>query len=196
MKEKIIPRWEWRTFGEEFGGAEEKIQKHERGNHKLSKEKYILSKKSNENIKIRDDLMDIKTLKEVNEDSLEQWYPALKETFPLSKDNIKMLLKDYFKVEVPKLEQEEYTFEEFLEKVVKSSDELKVVDVEKERFIYVINMAIVEIADASFDGIKTRTICVEHADPDNVIKTVRELGLADYENINYIKAMKKTVDFE
>ncbi len=196
MKEKIIPRWEWRTFGEDFGGAEEKIKKHERGNHKLSKEKYILSKKSNENTKIRDDLMDIKTLKEVNDESLEQWYPALKETFPLSKDKIKILLKDYFKVEVPKLGQDEYTFEEFLEKVVKSSDELKIVDVEKERFIYVINMAIVEIAEASFDGIKTRTICVEHADPDNVIKTVRELGLADYENINYIKAMKKAVDFE
>lgn len=64
--DKIIPRWEWRTFGSKFGVSEEKIQNHKLGNFKRSSEKYILSKNSNDNCKIRDDLMDIKRLKQVS----------------------------------------------------------------------------------------------------------------------------------
>jgi len=56
---KIIPRWEWRTFGKEFGEGEARIKAHELATFKKSSEKYILSKNSNENCKIRDDLMDI-----------------------------------------------------------------------------------------------------------------------------------------
>ncbi|ABR47314.1 conserved hypothetical protein [Alkaliphilus metalliredigens QYMF] len=196
MSEKIIPRWEWRTFANEFGEAEERIKKHERGNLKFSEEKYILSKGSNENTKFRDDLMDIKSLQEVNQDSLEQWYPTMKDTFPMTKEKIAVLFTDYFKAPVPQFKKEAYTFEAFLEELIKPCDELEVVDVKKERHIYVINMAVVEIAEAQFNGIPMRTICVEHADPDNVMKIVRELGLEGFENINYITAMKKAVGLE
>ena len=82
---EIIPRWEWRTFGKEFGVGEERIKKYEQVLFKKSSEKYILSRKSNENCKIRDDLMDIKSLRQVNEDKLEQWYPTMKLSFPLKK---------------------------------------------------------------------------------------------------------------
>ena len=50
-----------------------------------------------------------------------------------------------------------------------------------------------EIADTTFNGVPMRTVCVEHIDPDNVIATVRELGLIGFENINYINAMKTAV---
>ena len=82
---EIIPRWEWRTFGMTFGEGENRIKAHELGTFKKSSEKYILSKNSNENCKIRDDLMDIKSLRQINADKLEQWYPTMKLTFPLKK---------------------------------------------------------------------------------------------------------------
>ena len=192
MAEKIIPRWEWRTFGKAFGAAEAKIQAQPQGSVKKSMEKYILSAKSDENCKIRDDLMDVKSLQQVNSDKLEQWYPTLKEGFPISKESISKLFKEYFKVAVPKLEQESYTYNEFVALVEKQPD-LRVVDVVKERFIYTINDAIVEIANATFNGVPDRTVCVEHIDPALVIKTVRELGLEGYQNINYIQAMKRAV---
>ena len=72
MAGKIIPRWEWRTFGENFGVSEEKIKAYELGNFKKSSEKYILSANSNENCKVRDELMDIKSLQQINDDKLEQ----------------------------------------------------------------------------------------------------------------------------
>ena len=42
----------------------------------------------------------------------------------------------------------------------------------------------------------TRTICVEHEDPQNVINTVRQLNLDRYENINYLRAMKDAVGMD
>ena len=81
--DKIVPRWEWRTFGQDFGPAEprfaalspEKVQK--------SEEVYLLVAGSDANVKVRDQLLDIKQLERVNEDGLEQWRPVLKEPFPL-----------------------------------------------------------------------------------------------------------------
>ena len=192
MAGKIIPRWEWRTFGENFGVTEEKIKAYELANFKKSEEKYILSRNSNENCKIRDDLMDIKSLQQINDDKLEQWYPTLKEGFPLSQETITMLCKDFFKVEVPAMDKEAYDFEAYIE-LCKTVKDLVVVDVYKERSIYVINEAIVEIAETKFNGVPMRTICVEHTDPENVINVVRMLGADHFENINYIQAMKKAV---
>jgi len=190
----IIPRWEWRTFGKEFGKSEELIKAHTLGNVKKSSEKYILTEMtSSENCKIRDDLMDIKSLKQVDANKLEQWYPTCKETFPMKKETIENLFKNFFQVEVPKFERDEYTYEQYLEELVKPTKGLEIVDVYKERHIYVINEATVEIAETTFNGVPNRTICVEHEDPANVMKTVRELGLEGLPNINYINAMKQAV---
>jgi len=63
----------------------------------------------------------------------------------------------------------------------------------KERQAYQINRTTVEIAETKFNGVPMRTICVEHEDPVLVISTVRELGAAGFENINYINAMKTAV---
>lgn len=192
MAGKIIPRWEWRTFGENFGVSEEKIKAYELGNFKKSSEKYILSANSNENCKVRDELMDIKSLQQINDDKLEQWYPTLKEGFPLSQETITKLCTEFFKVEVPAMDKEAYDFEAYIE-LCKTVKDLVVVDVYKERSIYVINEAIVEIAETKFNGVPMRTICVEHADPENVINVVRMLEADKFENINYIQAMKKAV---
>lgn len=191
MAGKIIPRWEWRTFGEKFGEGEDRIRAYELGNFKKSSEKYILSRNSNENCKIRDDLMDIKSLQQINDDKLEQWYPTLKEGFPLKAASIQRLFADFFKIEVPAL-ADSYTYEAFVA-LCKQQKDLCVVDVYKERAIYTINEAIVEIAETKFNGVPMRTVCVEHTDPANVIGVVRKLGLEGFENINYIQAMKTAV---
>lgn len=54
----VTARWEWRTFGPRFGcGGPPR--------------------------KVRDDLMDIKALRKVDADGLEQWMPVMKAGFPL-----------------------------------------------------------------------------------------------------------------
>ena len=186
----IIPRWEWRTFGDNFNGADEKIMAMN-PSEKKSGEKYILSRNSNENCKIRDDLMDIKSPVNVNEDKLEQWYPTMKLSFPLSKEQITELYTKFWKVEVPEL-KDSYDYAEFVELCSQQKD-LCVVDVKKVRHITNIDETIVEVAETEFNGVPNRTVCVEHIDPALVMSVVRKLGLEGLPNINYINAMKQAV---
>ncbi|MBL3540196.1 hypothetical protein [Aminivibrio sp.] len=192
MAKPIIARWEWRTFGAGFDEPEERIRKFEQGNFKESEEVYVLSKNSDENVKVRDDLLDIKSLQEVNADGLEQWFPVLKAGFPVTVEDLKNVF-GYFKVPEPIFGRKKYTFDQFLNEIVRPNQNLRLVQVKKKRHIYVINGAVTEIAETEFDGVALRTICVEHEDPEVVMKTVRELGMEDLPNINYIQAMKKTV---
>ncbi len=192
---KIIPRWEWRTFGEGFGDAEEKIKSYGCTREVESSEVYILSKKSGENIKVRDTLMDIKLLREVNADSLEQWFPIMKATFPIAADEMQEVFKAAgVSVEV-KLDQE-MGFDEFIAEMVETNPDLKAVGVFKKRYGYMIDGATVELADLTIDGKAIRTTAVEDADPELVSTLVKKLGLNSFENISYIKAMRRMVGFE
>ena len=188
----IIPRWEWRTFGSDFKGADQKIMDLN-PSVKKSGEKYILSRNSNENCKIRDDLMDIKSPVNVNEDKLEQWYPTMKLSFPLSKEQVTELFTKYFKIDVPEL-ADSYDYAAFVELCGQQKD-LCVVDVKKVRYITNIDATIVEVAETEFNGVPNRKVCVEHIDPALVMSVVRKLGVEGLPNINYIRAMKDAVGF-
>ncbi len=78
----IKPRWEWRTFGQRFGEAEQRLAALAPQGQQESDEVYLLSSGGG-NVKVRAALMDIKVLKQVNADGLEQWIPVMKAEFPL-----------------------------------------------------------------------------------------------------------------
>jgi len=189
--ENIIPRWEWRTFGESFGEAED-IIKTNSAKVRESSEIYILSEMSNDNTKVRDELMDIKYLVQVNDDKLEQWNPLLKASFPISVESLQQVIKSW-KVEIPAGSVKEMTYEEFIERLVKTHPNLRAVDVFKERHGYIINECIVEIANLKFNGKPIRTVAVEQEDPVKVMETVKMLKLDKFENINYLRALKNSV---
>ena len=190
----IIPRWEWRTFGEEFGAAEENIKAYECTRSMESSEVYILSKKSGENVKIRDSLMDIKVLRAFEND-LEQWFPIMKATFPIGTEEAQEVFKAAG-VDFDPQGDTEWDYEEFIAKMVDSNSDLKAVGVFKKRYGYKIDGATVELADLTIDGKAIRTTAVEDADPELVTTLVAKLGLSGYENISYIKAMRRMVGFE
>ena len=190
--QEIIPRWEWRTFTNDLGKAEANIRKHPEGKTRESSEVYILSEVSMDNTKVRDDLMDIKTLQQVNEDKLEQWLPIMKGTFPLPVSEIEKVFK-CFKVALPKFERSEYTFQQYLDEIIGKSKLLKAVNVHKQRTGFTINNCIVEIAKVTVEGKVITTAAVEMEDPALVIKTVRELELDTFPNINYLRGLKNLV---
>jgi hypothetical protein len=94
---------------------------------------------------------------------------------------------------MPYFKKDAYTYEEYLNELIKPAAELHPVNVFKKRFGYTIDDCIVEIAEVRFNDRPYKTIAVEHADPELVIQTVRKLGLHQYENINYIRAMKQSI---
>lgn len=188
----IIPRWEWRTFTNNLGDAEANIRKYSEEKTRESDEIYILSEVSMDNTKVRNDLMDVKTLLQVNEDRLEQWMPIMKATFPISISDIERVYK-CFKVALPKLERSEYTLQQYIDELISKSKLLKAVNVHKKRTGFTINNCIVEIAEVTVDGKTIKTAAIELEDPNVVIKTVRELGLDIFPNINYLRGLKNLV---
>ncbi len=83
----IIPRWEWRTFGDHFPAAEAAFGAMESTGIQESDEIYLLAGARN-GVKIRDDLMDVKILREISAEGLERWEPVLKASFPMSADDV------------------------------------------------------------------------------------------------------------
>jgi exopolyphosphatase / guanosine-5'-triphosphate,3'-diphosphate pyrophosphatase len=193
--EKIIPRWEWRTFGESFGEADAHFAALEPGGTQESDETYLLSALTDENVKVRDSLMDIKALEQVNQDGLEQWKPVMKAAFPLPASEVKSIL-DALGVATPALARETYSFEQFLAEVAEPDRHLRVVEVHKKRTHYKVGGCMAEMAEVSADDKQTRTIAIESEDPALVIAAVRQNGLGKFENVSYPRGLKQFVGME
>jgi hypothetical protein len=193
--EKIIPRWEYRIFAESLGAVDANIRAHECTRVLDSAEDYIICRSSGNNVKIRDGLLDIKKLVNVNEDTLEQWMPVLKVGFPCPADDVAGIFTA-FDLARPKMKRDAYTYDQFITEVVGGTAGLAVVKVVKKRHGFMIREAIVEVAEVTFNGVPLKTAAVEHIDPALVIELARELGLDAFPNVNYIKAMKRAVGME
>jgi exopolyphosphatase/guanosine-5'-triphosphate,3'-diphosphate pyrophosphatase len=185
----IVPRWEWRTFGESFGEAESRLAQGEAGRVQESDEVYLLSEESDASVKVRDDLMDVKRLEAVDGNGLEQWRPVLKASFPLAAADVAVIL-DALGVPAPELTREMYTLEQLVADLVLPNPALADVAVHKRRMHYEFGGCMAELSEVTAALRTTRTIAVETTDPALVIAAVRELGLADRPNVCLARGLK------
>jgi exopolyphosphatase/guanosine-5'-triphosphate,3'-diphosphate pyrophosphatase len=190
MAKEIIPRWEWRTFRENCAELAAVFAALTPEDVQESDEIYFLSSASGGNAKVRDELMDIKALQQVNGDRLEQWKPVMKGRFPLPANDV-LKVFDALAVECPTLSRSAYPLREFIEQLVKPVPELHVVEVHKKRSHYTVNGCMAEMTEVLADGKRTCTVALELEDPARVIATVRKLGLDRFSNINYPRGLKQ-----
>ncbi len=191
------PRFEFRTFGQNFDESAflmgrlsvpvpKKVWERE------SDEIYIVSKTNDiNNTKIRDGKMDIKTYVQTV-DGLEQWNPLMKGEFPISKEVLENDVFPAFQVEMPELEQDTYTLEEFLAMIDAHAD-LQGVRVHKQRFGYMVNDTICEVGNVLINGAKVVTINSESTEVEDIAKTLEDVKLTGVENINYLQAIKRVI---
>lgn len=187
-------RWEWRSFGQRFGSAEQSLAQLTPSGVKESDEIYLLSSRG-DNVKIRDALMDVKVLREVNAAGLEQWAPIMKAGFPLSATDAAKAL-EALRIAVPEFLQDNYSLDAFLEGAAGEDSGIQVVRVHKRRARYIINGCMAELSDISVNGKSTRTIAVESEDASAVERTLAELGLGGYANVNYPRALTALINDE
>ena len=181
----IVPRWEWRTFGARFGIAETRFAELTPGAVQESDELYFLGG-SGANVKVRDDLMDIKVLREVNADGLERWEPVMKQPFPLpAADAAKVFAS--LDLAAPQLARDAYTLDQFVGELVAPSGVLQPVRVHKRRVRYTVGGCISELTDVRAEGRATRTIAIEAEDAAAVVSAVASVGLGGYFNTNYAR---------
>ena len=191
----IVPRWEWRTFGSDLGAAEAIFAALEPELTQESDEVYLLSPGTDAAVKIRGGLMDIKELKEVDQAGLEQWRPAMKETFPLPRSEADRVCRE-LRVSAPDPGTEPLALEEFLALLAAPERGVRAVAVHKRRLHYTLNECMIELTDVVAAGQTVRTLAVELDVAARVVDTVRELGLADRENTSYPRWLKAAVGME
>jgi exopolyphosphatase/guanosine-5'-triphosphate,3'-diphosphate pyrophosphatase len=188
MPEAIIPRWEWRTFAKQIDTGTD-LAAYPRTRHVVSSEIYLVSATSEDNPKIRDDKMDIKRLQRIDDNGLEQWKPVMKADFPLSADQVEEVYRT-LDLAPPRYDGGPVDLQSFIA-LIKRDSRARAVRVDKVRDQFDVDGCIVEAADVSFDGDGYRTLAVEDPDPQKVMDIVRKFGLSKYENMNYVKAVRK-----
>lgn len=188
---EIIPRWEWRHFAKEIK-LDIDLGKYEKTRHVESTEMYIPSTVVDENPKFRDNKMDVKSLQKVDQDGLEQWKPVIKVEFPLPLSEMEKVFEIY-RLAMPSFKSDPVPFEEFLAEA-KSNSRLLPVEVVKVRDLYDVDGCIVEYATVTIDGKKYVTAAAEDPDTELVKKTVNKLGLWGKDNINYVRAIKDSIN--
>jgi exopolyphosphatase / guanosine-5'-triphosphate,3'-diphosphate pyrophosphatase len=188
----IIPRWEWRTFGESFGEADRRFAALTPRDIEDSDETYLLSPTVDENVKIRDRRMDIKALQQVNADGLEQWKPVMKGSFPLPAADVEKVF-EALQVVTPPLARATYTLEQLIEELVKPVGQVRTVSVHKRRARYRIEECAAEMTEVAANGKNVRTVAIESEDPSRVTAVLRGLGLGRFENMSYPRGLKRLV---
>jgi exopolyphosphatase/guanosine-5'-triphosphate,3'-diphosphate pyrophosphatase len=188
----IVPRWEWRWFGHRFGPAEARLAGLPPGAVQESSETYLLSG-AGDNVKVRDALMDIKVLREVNQDGLEQWTPVMKAGFPLPAAEVTRVF-EALRLDPPPLPRASYDLEQFIEELAVPSGRIRAISVQKRRVRYTVGGCMAELSEVVADGKPTRTIAVESEDATAVIAAVRSLGLGGYVNTSYPRGLAALVD--
>ncbi len=190
--ETIRPRWEWRTFGRRFGPAEAAFAALEPTGVQESDELYLLSA-AGDNVKVRDDLMDIKVLQETDADGLQRWTPVLKAAFPLRAADAVRVVEALRLPAVPHV-REDYTLDQFLAEVVEPAGTIRVVRVHKRRVRYTVAGCTAEVSEVSSEGHSTRTIAIEDEDPAALLAAVRRVGLGGYINVDYPSGLAALLD--
>ena len=97
-----------------------------------------------------------------------------------------------FMVEMPALDKDEYTYDEFIA-MVKANPDLAAVRVHKQRFGYMVNDTICEVGNVLINGAKVVTINSESTEIEDIKKTIADCGLEGVENINYLQAIKRVI---
>jgi len=191
------PRFEFRTFGQNFDEASKLMARlslpvPKKVWERESSEIYILSKTNDiNNTKIRDGKMDIKTYVQTV-DGLEQWNPLMKGEFPISKEVLENDVFPAFQVEMPALTKDTYTYDEFMA-MIEAHKDLQGVKVHKQRFGYMVNDTICEVGNVLINGAKVVTINSESTELEDIQKTIVDCKLEGNENLNYLQVIKRII---
>jgi exopolyphosphatase/guanosine-5'-triphosphate,3'-diphosphate pyrophosphatase len=192
MEPKIVPRWEWRTFGERFGDAEPRLAERASENVQDSDEVYLVSAHSDASVKVRDELMDVKQLQRMNDDGLELWIPTMKAGFPLPAERVADVVTA-LNVPVPDLARDAYTLEQLEAEVVQPNPDLLAVRVHKRRNRFTVDDCMVEVTEIRANDVPSRTVAIESPDPALVSATIRKLGLEGRRNVCVARGLKTLV---
>ena len=150
---KIVPRWEWRTFDASLNAIEGRIAAAlEQVAPHTSAEIYLLRLGGPQNAKIRDGILDVKRLQQVDVNGLELWEPVLKAKFPLSQNDVATAFLEW-QLSPPELGRKTYTIDQFTNELIAAQPHLRVAAVTKSRRRFSFAGCIAEFVRLSVDSL-------------------------------------------
>lgn len=170
----VVPRWEWRTFGE-FEDGPGPLAQLRTAPTADSDEMYILSMYGDASVKVRFGLLDFKVLQRVNGTGLQLWVPTMKAGFPLDQHAVAAAFAA-LGVPWPATTPSHHDLQGFMEELVGSRHDLRVVEPHESRHRSVLNDCMVELTDVTVGGRSIQTVAVESPDPELVTERVLRLG--------------------
>ena len=185
--EKITPRWEWRMFGAPPASTDAALAALESTGSKDSDELYLLGPVDRV-VKVRDELMDVKTLVETDAHGLQRWTPVLKATFPMQDEEVEQVCEALGVASLPP-RAEGYAQADFVAELARIAPAVVAAPVHKHRVRYVIEGCTAEDSLATIDGRPVRTIAIESEDSAAVLAAVRAVGLGGYRNTSYARGL-------
>jgi exopolyphosphatase/guanosine-5'-triphosphate,3'-diphosphate pyrophosphatase len=166
--EGIVPRWEWRTF-DEVGPAAARLASETPTQVHESDEMYMVTGGGEDTVKVRDGLVDVKHLEEIDDHGLERWRPVLKRPTTLTADDVHVLA------------------------TALHATALRVVAVHKRRARYTVAGCAAELVELRVDGAPMRTFAIEAEDRGAIMRVLGEMGLAGHPNVSYPRHLRRTV---
>lgn len=192
-------RFEFRVFGQSFDEAAFRMSRlsapvPEKLWRRESDEIYVVSRLDvSNNVKIRDDFLDIKNLSEQLE-GLERWEPLAKHSFPLAGTVLGDEVFPCLNVPFPSARDLEYSREEFLD-MIAGNVNVQAVRINKVRQAYMVNDTLCEVATVLINGARLTSLCIESVEVEKMLDTIRDIGLGEHDNTSYPNAIKRVIGF-
>jgi len=192
---EIKPRYEFRIWADSLAPLRAQLSALGEAREAKSAETYLISQVTDRsNVKVRADLMDIKVL--VAEDrGLEQWKPILKAGFPLAATVIGGQVFPALELAAPTLTKSDFTFDEFLQQVVRPNPQIAIAEVSKTRYQFTIGACAAEYSVITINKVPRDTVAVESTDADAVLSLVDQLGIHQ-PNMNYIREIRRILGWQ
>ena len=151
-------------------------------------ETYVLSRHTRDaNVKVRDDLLDIKLKVGETPEGYEIFQPSGKFQFPVSREQLRAIAV-HLRVTLPDESSTDIvTFDDFVA-IAQRHPDLAPVTVTKTRWGFVIDDVTCEYAQVFFNGAMVESACVESTDHEAMRRVIAMLGLDTYPNTNYLRA--------
>jgi hypothetical protein len=147
---------------------------------------YLLGRRFDRNVKIRDDTLDLKALREISR-QLERWEPVDKLPFPLAAAWIRGPIAEHLGVGSLEAPLERYSLDALMGEVVRPADAVGAVSVDKKRQRFEDECVRAEFVQLRAAGKPSESVAVEGSDAAAVRAWVERLGLGSWPNTSYLR---------
>ncbi|HEX6869219.1 MAG TPA: Ppx/GppA phosphatase family protein [Candidatus Limnocylindrales bacterium] len=188
----IVPRWEWRMFGDPPAVTAAVLETLPITAVQESDETYYLSRVPDaDTVKLRASLMDVKVLREVDAEGLERWEPVFKVAFPLSAEDVARVGRS---LRISTTAQAGPSADLAVFDAVVSAAGIRAVAVHKVRRRFELEGCTGEWTEVTADGLETQTIAVESPDAAAVVRARNRLRLDGFVNTDYPSGLAALLD--